>query len=86
MKTVAFASTAHEFRNPLGSIIQSLELLELFDLIPEALPYVENAKNCTNLMLFLVNDILDFAQLEEKKIVINMDQAVSLMKIVSECT
>ena len=37
-------------------------------------------------MMFLVNDILDFAQLEEKKIVINMDQAVNLAKIVSECT
>jgi len=24
----------------------------------------EVAKNCSNLMLFLVNDILDFAQLE----------------------
>lgn len=26
-KTVAFASAAHEFRNPLNSILQSLELL-----------------------------------------------------------
>lgn len=27
-RTVAFASAAHEFRNPLGGIIQSLELLK----------------------------------------------------------
>lgn len=27
VKTTAFAQAAHEFRNPLGSIIQSLELL-----------------------------------------------------------
>ena len=66
--------------------MQSLELLELFDIIPEALPYIRNAKDCTSLMMFLVNDILDFAQLEEKKIVINLNQAVNLAKIVQECT
>ena len=66
--------------------MQSLELLELFDIIPEALPYIRNAKDCTSLMMVLVNDILDFAQLEEKKIVINMNQAVNLAKIVQECT
>lgn len=29
-------------------------------------------------MLFLVNDILDFAQLEENKIVLNIHQEVNL--------
>jgi signal transduction histidine kinase len=28
LKTIAFASAAHEFRNPLNAITQSLELLE----------------------------------------------------------
>ncbi len=28
LKTIAFASAAHEFRNPLGAIAQSLELIE----------------------------------------------------------
>ena len=30
MKTVAFASAAHEFRNPLNAILQSLDLLSGF--------------------------------------------------------
>ncbi len=30
-------------------------------------------KNCANHLLFLVNDILDFAQLEENNIVLNLD-------------
>lgn len=30
MKTIAFASAAHEFRNPLNSIISSLDLLDSF--------------------------------------------------------
>lgn len=34
LKTVAFASAAHEFRNPLNGIITSLDLLKnKFDLI-----------------------------------------------------
>lgn len=33
MKTVAFASAAHEFRNPLNAIVTSLDLLkDLIDL------------------------------------------------------
>jgi signal transduction histidine kinase len=30
MKTVAFASAAHEFRNPLNAIVASLDLLSPF--------------------------------------------------------
>lgn len=28
MKTIAFASAAHEFRNPLNAIVSSLELID----------------------------------------------------------
>ena len=28
MKTLAFASSAHEFRNPLNAIVQSLDLIK----------------------------------------------------------
>jgi signal transduction histidine kinase len=62
MKTVAFASAAHEFKNPLNGILSSLEILE---------PKIKNnatgrqffkiAKNCSNLMLFLVKDIQDYS-------------------------
>jgi len=41
------------------------------------------AKNCSNLMLYLVNDILDFSQLESKKFLLNM-QEVSLENILEE--
>ena len=47
--------------------------------------YYKVARNCTNLMLFLVNDILDFAQLEDNKIVLNANQDVSLDSLLSEC-
>lgn len=60
MQTIAFASAAHEFRNPLNAIASSLEILEpLID--PRGKKYYSLAKNCSNLMLFLVKDILDFS-------------------------
>lgn len=61
MQTVAFASAAHEFRNPLNAITSSLDILEPLIDNTRAKPYFMIAKNCSNLMLFLVKDILDFS-------------------------
>lgn len=36
-------------------------------------------------MLFLVNDILDFAQLEDNKIVLNLTQDVNLCDLIADC-
>lgn len=61
MKTVAFASAAHEFRNPLNGIVASLDLLEdKIDLATGGV-FFTTAKNCSNLMLYLIRDILDFS-------------------------
>ena len=82
---MAFASAAHEFRNPLNSILQSLELLQAFVKSPEAKKYSIIARNCCNLLLFLVNDILDYSQHESNKLVLNMDQVVNVEKTIREC-
>ncbi len=36
-------------------------------------------------MLFLVNDILDFAQIEQKNIVLNVHQEVNIAQLILEC-
>lgn len=36
-------------------------------------------------MLFLVNDFMDIAQFDQNKIVLNMDQTVSIKKLIKEC-
>ncbi len=46
--------------------------------------YYGIAKNCSNLMLFLVNDILDFAQSEVKKLVLNIE-VVNVRDIINQC-
>ena len=61
LRTLAFASAAHEFRNPLNAILQSLDLLQNLINTEIGNKYYRVAKSCKNLMLFLVNDILDFA-------------------------
>ena len=78
LKTVAFASAAHEFRNPLNSILQSLELLAHYVSSPEAEKFFAIARNCCNLLLFLVNDILDYSQHDADRLVLNMEQLVSV--------
>ena len=73
LKTVAVASAAHEFRNPLNGISQSLELLNNMIDHKKGHFYYETARNCSNLMMFLVSDILDFSQIESKSLVLNIE-------------
>ncbi len=91
MKTKIFSQAAHEFRNPLNGIITSLDLLhdhlqEFQNEFDETfiLKYYGIAKNCSNLMLFLVNDILDFAQTEVKKLVLNIEE-VNVRELIDQC-
>ena len=42
------------------------------------------AKNCSNLMLYLVNDILDYSQIESKKLMLNID-STPIKNILQEC-
>lgn len=71
MKTIAFASAAHEFRNPLNGIISSLDNLESKINQQKCGTHFKVAKNCSKLMLFLVNDIMDYAQYESKTLILN---------------
>jgi signal transduction histidine kinase len=75
MQTKAFASAAHEFRNPLNAISASLDLLSasiLGKCETQELQYFQIARSCSNLMIFLVRDILDFAQIENHSLVLSL--------------
>jgi len=71
LKTIAFASAAHEFRNPLNGIISSLNLLEDKIDLEKCGSYFTVAMDCTKLMLYLIKDILDFSQIESKSFILN---------------
>eukprot|EP00347_Sterkiella_histriomuscorum_P007148 403350083 len=85
MKTILFAQAAHEFRNPLNGIISSIDILHDQIKTEIGMKFYKIAKNCANLMLFLVNDILDFAQTEEKKLVLNTER-FKLKDLIDQCT
>lgn len=84
LKTEAFASAAHEFRNPLNGIAVSLDLLErkIENLSDDI--FFKTAKNCSNIMLYLVKDILDFSQIEARSFLLNFSQ-VNMLSLFQEC-
>ncbi|TNV83597.1 hypothetical protein FGO68_gene16577 [Halteria grandinella] len=84
LKTIAFASAAHEFRNPLNAIESSLTILEPYIDKQKCGKFYQIAKDCSSLMIFLVRDILDFSQLEEKSLILNK-QECSIHSLVYEC-
>ena len=61
MRTVAFAQAAHEFRNPLNGMTLALELLTGCVDMKKGGKFFKIAQSCTHLMMFLVNDMLDFS-------------------------
>eukprot|EP00347_Sterkiella_histriomuscorum_P008792 403343733 len=83
-KTIAFAQAAHEFRNPLNAIINSIDLLKDFIHEATAQKYYSVAKNCSNLMGFLINDILDSCQIESQKLLLNIEKT-SIKQVFEEC-
>eukprot|EP00347_Sterkiella_histriomuscorum_P011293 403373008 len=83
-KTIAFAQAAHEFRNPLNAIVNSIEILKDFIHDETAKKYYSCVKNCSNLMGFLINDFLDCCQIESKKFLLN-NEMTSIHQIFDDC-
>ena len=84
MKTLAFASAAHEFRNPLNALVITLEMMRPYIQEERGKRYRQIAKNCSNLMLFLIKDIMDFSQLESNSLILNYT-AVNIFSLLEEC-
>ncbi len=63
----------------------AIELLKESVDMKKGYKYYRIAKNCTNLMMFLVNDILDFSQFEAEKLVVNLQEDVSVENILKDC-
>lgn len=59
-----FASMSHELRTPINSIIGMNEMVRRKTEKTEVLEYVDNINKASHMLLNLVNDILDFSQIE----------------------
>lgn len=75
----------HDLRNPLTAIYGALELLKYFgqNLSDDQLDTVELARNSTQKMLKLVNNILDVSQLESRRMPLQRSP-VSLANLIAE--
>ena len=61
LSEIMIASTSHDMRTPLNTIVAMLNLLQIkIEDDEEALKWLRIANNSTNLLLFLVNDTLDY--------------------------
>ena len=71
MTDILIASTSHDMRTPLNSICNMHEIIEKEITDPKVLKWLKVANTSTNLLLFLVNDTLDFYQIKSGKFICN---------------
>ena len=78
-----YAMISHDIRTPLNGIMGSLELIKQ-DLIPQAeRRHLQTISACSDTMLGLFNDILDFHKFEHQAMPI-MLKVVTLQKLIDE--
>ncbi len=63
-RTKFLSNMGHELRTPLNGIIGATNLLRKGEPLPEQTQYLEILKYCSDHMLGLVNDVLDFNKIE----------------------
>lgn len=63
-KTEFVASMSHEIRNPMGGIIGTALQLSETPLSPSQRELVSTLRNCASFLASLVDDVLDFAEIE----------------------
>ena len=66
------ASTLHEIRTPLQTIIGTLELLSTTPLNKEQTEYVRQIQFSSDIILSLANDILDISKIRSKEFKLEM--------------
>lgn len=85
LSEIMVASTSHDMRTPLNTIINMHALIEMkvaHD--PNILHWLQIARSSSNLLLFLVNDTLDYFQIKSGKFKIKQSPC-NLKEVAQSC-
>ncbi|HEX5312962.1 sensor histidine kinase [Aquabacterium sp.] len=63
-RTRMFASISHEVRTPLNGLMGFMQLLKKTELNAQQRTYLEQVDKCSDTLLQMVNEVLDFSRLE----------------------
>lgn len=78
------ATVSHEMRTPLNALMGYLGLLRTTEKLPaEAASYIEGAQNSAAHLLTVINDLLDFSQIQQGKLVLS-PQTVNIAKVLKD--
>lgn len=83
-KDLLLATVSHDLRAPLNCIMGTLDLMEEINDFA-LLKYIKTAQSSCQILLFLINDILDYSQMSNKKLKLNNDH-FCLEELIDEST
>lgn len=84
VKSDFLASMSHELRTPLNAIIGFAQFMEMDDITEDQAECLQQIQQSGEYLLSMVNDILDFAQIEAQGLTINTETS-SLIDSIKHC-
>lgn len=66
-KSQFLANMSHEIRTPMNGLMGMIQFMQMTDLTEEQREFVRISKSCSDALLVVINDILDYTKLEGRK-------------------
>ena len=82
-KSYFLAMMSHEIRTPLNGVIATLSMVESKSLTEENKELIDTALHSSELLTFVINDILDYSKIEANKFVLQ-SQEIDLENLINQ--